>query len=115
MDIKKIIPDRDRSIKSGGIEPLGSYRNSLIFWQLEAIAEKYGFSLETPIGKIPREALEKILYGSDESFKLQNTPLGTSANYFLSFDGIVNYIYNNTLMLIFEFKVTFDERFLNSC
>lgn len=95
VDIRKIIPDEDRSIKSGGLEPLGPYRNSLIFWQLEAIGEKYGFSLETPIGKIPEEGLNTILYGSEESFKLQNTPLGTSANYFLSFDGIVNYIYNN--------------------
>jgi excinuclease ABC subunit A len=95
VDIRKIIPDKDRSIKSGGLEPLGPYRNSLIFWQLEAIGEKYGFSLETPIGKIPEEGLNTILYGSEESFKLQNTPLGTSANYFLSFDGIVNYIYNN--------------------
>ncbi len=95
VDLKKIIPDDSKSIKSGGIEPLGVYRNALIFWQMEAIGDKYGFKLDTPISKIPKEALEKILYGSDESFKLQNTPLGTSANYFLSFDGIVNYIYNN--------------------
>jgi len=95
VDLKKIIPDDSKSIKSGGIEPLGPYRNALIFWQLEAIGDKYGFKLETPISKIPEEAFNKILYGSDESFKLQNTPLGTSANYFLSFDGIVNYIYNN--------------------
>lgn len=95
VDIRKIIPDKNRSIKSGGIEPLGPYRNALIFWQLEAIGEKYGFTLDTPIQKIPREAFDKILYGSDESFKLQNTPLGTSANYFLSFDGIVNYIHHN--------------------
>jgi len=95
VDIRKIIPDRGKSIKSGGINPLGPYRNTLIFWQLEAIADKYGFGLDTPIDKIPKEAFEKILYGSDESFKLQNTPLGTSANYFLRFDGIVNYIYHN--------------------
>jgi len=95
VDIRKIIPDKGKSIKSGGIEPLGPYRNALIFWQLEAIGDKYGFGLDTPIDKIPKEAFEKILYGSDESFKLKNTPLGTSANYFLSFDGIVNYIYHN--------------------
>ena len=95
VDVKKIIPDPSKSIKSGGIEPLGPYRNALIFWQLEAIGNKYGFTLDTSIQKIPADALEKILYGSDESFKLQNTPLGTSANYFLSFDGLINYIYNN--------------------
>jgi excinuclease ABC subunit A len=95
VDISKIIPDTGRSIRSGGIEPLGPYRNALIFWQLEAVANKYDFKLDTPIRDIPSEALEKILNGSEESFKLQNTPLGTSSNYFLSFDGIVNYIYNN--------------------
>ncbi len=95
VDVKKIIPDPSKSIRSGGIEPLGPYRNALIFWQLEAIGNKYGFALDRPIKEIPDEAFEKILYGSDESFKLQNTPLGTSANYFLSFDGIVNHIHSN--------------------
>ncbi len=95
VDISKIIPDAAKSIRSGGIEPLGAYRNALIFWQLEAVAKKYGFTLETPIREIPADAFEKILYGSEESFKLQNTPLGTSSNYFLSFDGIVNHIYLN--------------------
>lgn len=95
VDISKIIPDAGKSIRSGGIEPLGAYRNALIFWQLEAVAKKYGFTLETPIREIPAESFEKILYGSEESFKLQNTPLGTSSNYFLSFDGIVNHIYLN--------------------
>jgi excinuclease ABC subunit A len=95
VDISKIIPDAGKSIRSGGIEPLGPYRNALIFWQLEAVASKYGFTLDTPIREIPADAFEKILYGSEESFKLQNTPLGTSSNYFLSFDGIVNHIYLN--------------------
>jgi len=95
VDIKKIIPNPAKSIKAGGLEPLGPYRNVLIFWQLEAIAAKYKFTLGTPIEKIPEDALNKILYGSEESFKLQNTPLGITSNYFLSFDGIVNYIYNN--------------------
>ena len=95
VDTARIIPDDGKSIRSGGIEPLGTYRNALIFWQLEAVAEKYGFTLDTPIRDIPAEAFDKILYGSDESFKLQNTPLGTSSNYFLSFDGILNHIYLN--------------------
>jgi len=95
VDVDKIIPDKSKSIKSGGIEPLGPYRNVLIFWQLDAIAHKYNFSLGTAIKNIPKEAFEKILYGSEESFKLQNTPLGVTSNYFLNFDGIVNYIYNN--------------------
>lgn len=94
VDIQKIIPDPSLSIKSGGIFPLGAYRNTLIFWQLEAIATKYNFTLDTPIGKIPKDALHTILHGSEESFKLVNTPLGSSSNYFLSFEGIVNYVNN---------------------
>jgi len=94
VDVHKIIPDPSLSIKNGGILPLGPYRNTLIFWQLEAIATKYNFTLDTPIGKIPKEAIHTILHGSEESFKLVNTPLGSSSNYFLSFEGIVNYVNN---------------------
>ncbi|HSH52578.1 MAG TPA: excinuclease ABC subunit UvrA [Bacteroidales bacterium] len=94
IDVKKIIPDPSISIKKGGIAPLGKYKNMLIFWQLDAIATKYKFTLDTPIKNIPKNALNIILYGSDESFKLLNTPLGQSSNYFLSFEGIVNYIHN---------------------
>ncbi len=92
IDIKKIIPDDNLSINKGGIAPIGKYKSSLIFWQLEAIASKYKISLSTPIKKIPENVLNIILYGSDETFKLGNTPLGSSSNYFLSFSGIVNYI-----------------------
>ena len=94
VDIKKIVPDPKKSIRNGGLEPLGPYKNSLIFWQLESISNKYNFSLNTPIEKIPEYALNIILYGSDESFILKNTPLGTTSNYFLCFEGIVNYITN---------------------
>jgi len=92
IDNSKIIPDNSLSINSGGIAPLGKYKNGMIFWQLEAIAKKFGFSLDDPISKIPDEALETILRGSEETFKLENTPLGASSNYSLSFDGIVSYI-----------------------
>src|SRR5512133_2544967 len=70
VDLSKIIPDQKLSIKKGGIKPLGLYRNALIFWQLEAIAAKFHFSLNTPIDEIPEEALNVILYGYEESFKL---------------------------------------------
>lgn len=92
VDITRIIPDPTLSIRKGGIEPLGPHKNSLIFWQIEAILHKYNLSLDTQIDEFPEEALNTILYGSDESFKLLHSPAGTSGNYFLSFDGIVNYI-----------------------
>ncbi|MBE9468823.1 MAG: excinuclease ABC subunit UvrA [Bacteroidetes bacterium] len=92
IDISKIIPDDSLSINKGGIAPIGKYKSSLIFWQLEAIVSKYKISLSTPIKKIPENVLNIILYGSEETFKLGNTPLGSSSNYFLSFSGIINYI-----------------------
>ena len=94
IDMEKIIPDANLSIREGGIVPLGKYKNSLIFWQLEAIGRKYSFVMETPIKEIPDEAISIILDGSSETFKLENTPLGASSNYFLSFDGVLKYISN---------------------
>ena len=92
VDTKKIIPDPELTIRKGGITPLGPYKNGLIFWQIEAIGQKYGFDLDTPIKNIPSNALHIILNGSEESFMLRNTSLGVSSNYFLSFEGIVNYV-----------------------
>jgi excinuclease ABC subunit A len=94
IDIKKLIPDPLLSIRKGGIEPLGKYKNVWIFWQIEAIAEKNDFTLDTPIRDIPEEALNKVLYGSDEVLKLSNTPLGMTSNYFLTFEGVVNFVGN---------------------
>ncbi len=94
IDEGKLIPDRELSIRKGGIEPLGKYRNVWIFWQIEAIADKNGFTLDTPIKDIPADSLNKILYGSDEVLKLSNTPLGMTSNYFLTFEGVVNFVGN---------------------
>jgi excinuclease ABC subunit A len=97
VDIRKIVPDDNRSIRNGALEPLGKQRNALIFWQLEAIAVKYGFTLDTPVKEIPEQAMRCILYGSEEPLKLQNTPLGANSNYFLSFEGIINHIQNSAM------------------
>lgn len=94
IDVGRIIPDRSLSIRRGGIVPLGRYRNVWIFWQLEALGEKNGFTLDTPLGEMPEEAIEKILFGSDEVLKLSNTPLGMTSNYFLTFEGIISFIGN---------------------
>ena len=93
-DIKRVIPDPKLSIKKGGIQPLGPYKSSLIFWQLDAIAQKYGFDLNDPIESIPDDALNVILYGSEEQFTLKHQSLGVKSNYFLSFEGIISYIQN---------------------
>lgn len=94
-DLSKIIPNPKLSIKKGGIEPLGPYKSSLIFWQLEAIAAKHEFSLSDPIEDIPEDALNVILYGSEEQFKLKHPSLGLSSSYFLSFEGVVNFVQNH--------------------
>lgn len=96
LDLNKIIPDPEISIKRGGIAPLGEYRPIWIFKQIEAIAEKYGFSIDTPINDIPEKAFNIILYGSDEVFKVKNDYLGVQSAYALSFDGIVNFIQNQS-------------------
>jgi len=91
LDVEKIIPNTKLSIRKGGIEPIGAFKNSLIFWQLEAIGRKYGFTLNDPIEDISEDAMNIILYGSDETFRLAETPMGTTG-YVLSFDGVVAYI-----------------------
>ncbi len=92
VDYDKIIPDRSKTIHEGGILPLGKYRSSIVFWQLEAIGEKHGFTLKTPIKDISEEALDIIINGSPESIRLKNTPLGCSSSYQVSYDGIVKHI-----------------------
>ncbi|NOU17506.1 MAG: excinuclease ABC subunit UvrA [Bacteroidales bacterium] len=94
-DLSKIIPNPKLSIKKGGIEPLGPYKSSLIFWQIEAIAAKYEFDISDPIEDIPEEALNVILYGSEEQFKLKHSSMGLSSSYFLSFEGVVNFVQNH--------------------
>ncbi len=98
IDINRILPDKKLSIRQGGISPLGKYRNIWIFWQLEALAEKNGFTLDTPVGEIPDEALQKVLFGSDEVLKLSNTPLGMTSNYFLTFEGVVSFVGNTEVV-----------------
>jgi excinuclease ABC subunit A len=95
VDIRKIIPDDGKSIRKGALVPLGAYRNALIFWQIEAIAVKYGFTLDTPVKDIPEQAMRCIMLGSEEPLKLQNTPLGANSNYFLSFEGIISHLQNS--------------------
>ncbi len=92
IDINKIIPDRTKSIKKGGIVPIGEYKPSWIFKQIEAIGEKYGFDINTPISEIPEHAINVILNGSDEIFRVKNEYLGVSASYSLNFEGIVSFI-----------------------
>lgn len=91
VDIDKIIPDKHLSIHNGGIVPIGKYKDVLLFWQLEAIAEKHGFTLKTPIEDLPEEAMDDILNGSDDRLNIKNHSLGRS-NYFVEFEGVIKFI-----------------------
>lgn len=91
VDEEKVIPDKTKSIYDGAIVPLGRYKNSLIFWQIEAICKQYGHDLKTPVEKLPHEALGDILDGTDMRLDIRNETMSTS-HYSGSYDGLVKYI-----------------------
>ncbi|MBK5722028.1 excinuclease ABC subunit UvrA [Dysgonomonas sp. Marseille-P4677] len=91
IDMSKIVPKPQQSIYAGGIAPLGKYKNSLFFWQIEAICEKHGVTIKTPIKDIPQEAIDDIMFGTDERLQIKNESLGSS-NYVVAFDGVAKYI-----------------------
>ncbi len=93
IDVEKVIPNPKLSIYEGGIAPLGKYKNSMIFWQIEALLEKNEVTIKTPIKDLPTELLDEVLYGSDERIKIKNSLIGTSSDYFVTFDGVVKYIH----------------------
>lgn len=92
IDIDKVIPNRELSIYEGALAPVGKYKNSMIFWQIDALLEKYEANLKTPAKDLPDEAIEEILYGSDERIKIKSSLIGTSSDYFVTFEGVVKYI-----------------------
>ncbi len=92
IDIDKVIPDRSLSIAQGAFVPLGKAKNSMIFWQIDALLERYDASLKTPMSELPEEAIDEILYGSNERIKIKSSLIGTSSDYFVTFDGVVKYI-----------------------
>lgn len=91
MDMDKIIPNPNKSIAEGGIEPIGKPKNTLLFAQLQAVAKKYDFTFDTPIADIPEEGMSTILYGANERLVLDTTS-GLSSSFYPMFNGIVTYI-----------------------
>ena len=92
IDINKVIPDRNLSVREGGIAPLGKYKNTMVFWQVEAVLEKNNYTLDTPILEMTDDAIDEILYGTDERIKIKGSLVGTSSDYFMNFEGVVKYI-----------------------
>ncbi len=92
IDVDKVIPNKDLSIHDGAIVPLGKYKNSMIFWQIEALLDKYEATLKTPVKELPEDAVNEVLYGADERIKIRSSLIGTSSDYFVTFEGVVKYI-----------------------
>ena len=94
IDLDLVIPDKSKSIYNGGITALGVYKDNWVFKQLNNISNKYNFDIKDPISKIPKKALEIILYGGKESFKVVSKSLGLTREYLIDFEGVVNFIEN---------------------
>ena len=92
IDVDKVIPDRDLSIYEGAIAPLGKHKNTMIFWQIAALLDKYETTLKTPVKELPDDAIDEILNGSDERIKIKSSLIGTSSDYFVTYEGVVKYI-----------------------
>jgi excinuclease ABC subunit A len=92
VSVDKVIESPQKSIKKGGLAPLGRYKKTWIFSQLEIIGDRYGFDMDTPIKDIPRKGMDMILYGSKESFEVTNKNLGIKRRYSLDFEGIIRFI-----------------------
>ncbi len=92
IDMKKVIPDDSKSIYEGGIAPLGKYKNQLIFWQITALLDKFGYDIKSPIAQLSEEALSEVLYGTLERVRIPKEIAKTSSDYFTEFEGIVKYL-----------------------
>ncbi|MDE5903726.1 excinuclease ABC subunit UvrA [Duncaniella sp.] len=91
VDRNKIIPNPALSIHEGAVLPLGKYKNSVIFWQIDAICKKYGCTIKTPVKDLPEEAVGEILNGTNERLVIENDTMATY-NYFNTYEGLVKYI-----------------------
>lgn len=92
VDLDKIVPDKSLSLYDGGILPLGKYKNSILFWQIDTVLKKHGVDLHTPIENLPEEALTDVLYGYPGQIRLENKELGVMSNSLYTFEGIIKYI-----------------------
>ena len=88
IDLDSIVPDRSKSIYAGGILPLGKYRRTLVFAQIEALCAKYEVSIKDPIADLPEDLLTEIVEGSEEDLVLQDDRFTELRGVPLSYDGL---------------------------
>ena len=92
IDREKVIQNPKLSIRDGGLAPLGKYRNTLIFWEIEAILLQYDCTLKTPIEDIPDEAMDDIFNGTTDRLHIPGSIMHTTDDHYVDFDGLVKYI-----------------------
>ncbi|MCL6220081.1 excinuclease ABC subunit UvrA [Zunongwangia pacifica] len=88
----RIIPDKTKSIKNGGLAPHGPQKKNWVFSQLQLIADRFDFSLTDPIEKIPQEAMNMIMNGGKEKFSKESKALGITREYKIDFEGVATFI-----------------------
>lgn len=93
IDQKKIIPDRTLSVSQGALAPLGKLRKTMIFWQIEAVLEKHGFDLDTPVSKMTDEAVNDIMFGTDDRICISKNKIKTNTDLFCIYEGLPKYIH----------------------
>ena len=91
VDVDKVVPDRTLSVYDGALAPLGKYRRSSIFQQIEAVLQRYDATLKTPVEELPDEAIDEILYGSPVPLKLSSSS-DMFYDSIATYDGLVKYI-----------------------
>ena len=92
MDFQKVCPDTSKSIREGALEPLGKWRNNLIFWEVEAVLRKYDADRDTPVCEIPEEAIDEIVNGCSDSLRIPGQQSGGDDDYYVTFDGLAKYV-----------------------
>ena len=92
IDVQKVIPDRSLSVRDGGIAPLGKYKNQMIFWQMQALLERYDSTLDTPLSQVPEDAIDEILNGCPERLRIPASITHTTNDYYIDYDGLTKYI-----------------------
>jgi len=90
VDLDKIIPDTKKTIKQGGLAPLGAYKANWIFKQVEGLLSSRGYKITSPLSELDEETIDQLLYGSNEEIVVESQLAGVNNSYRFNFDGIVN-------------------------
>lgn len=93
VDEEKIIPNKDLSVRQGALAPLGKFKATMIFWQIDALLQKYDANIDTPIKELSKEALHDIIHGSSDKVRIKASLIHTSSDYFVEYEGLAKYIH----------------------